>query len=275
MRLALALAGLALLFAFAPGASAAPSEDLHLVPEWPDSFQQARSEPIRLLPGPALVEERSHAPLLPGSKTGGTSHSFALVLENPDGSTGPAGDLPLDPQRPIVLDVYVSAGPSDDDLPTDTPIGDGPGLAPELTVDAQVEIADQTTDAQRLTATILTLPTDDEVAHYRLTFDLERDELPAGAGLAVDLSVYQIEEGEQQVTQPQWRIHTGTQHPTGLTVPLDPAPAGSDSGSSLTLQRASDASTDRVRQGAYGTLIAALAAAGWAARRGYRQLREE
>lgn len=273
MRLVL-LVGLAVTIALVPTVSSAPSDEMTLVPEWPEDFQQARSEPIRLLPGPPLREEASRAPLVPGSTTAGTSHSFDLVLENPDGSTGPAGDLALDPSRATVLDVYVSAGPTDDGLPADTPLEDGPGVAPSLTLEARLTVDGTTTPTQQLTQTVVATPEADTVARYRFTFDHGQQTLPAGGGLSVDLSVHQVNRSGEQVTQPQWRIHTDTSHPTGLTVPLAADQSSAGAGASLSLQGADEMPRETVRTGAYAALAAALLAAGWATVRGYRELRE-
>lgn len=273
MRVAVALAGLAVLIALAPGAQA--QEDLRLVPDWPDSMDEARSQPIRLLPGPPMRAEASHAPAAPGSSTAGTAHAFHLTLENPDGSKGPAGAIALDPARPIVLDVYLSAGPSDDDVPEDTATHPGPGLAPRLTVEATLAIANETIGPANATATLVSAPTEDTVTRYRLTFEPDTARLDAGAGLDVDLSIYQAESAGERVTQPQWRIHTGNQHPTGLSLPLDPVQPWQDEGVSLSLQGTDEVDRDSVRTGAYGALVAAVAAAGWATRRGYRELRED
>jgi len=274
MRWSIPLA-LAVTFAAVGTVSAQTRGELRLNPEWPEDFQQARSEPIRLLPGPPVAEDRSHAPLVPGSSTAGTQHAFELVLENPDGSLGPAGDLDLDPSRPIVLDVYAGAGPSDDDGPAATPVDDGSGAAPSLTIEAQVHVGDRTTARQNLTATIVSTPTEDDVTRYRFTFDVTQELLRAGSGLSVDLSVHQVDRGDQRATQPQWRIHTDTDHPTGLTVPLSVTTPADGDRTSFAIEEASAGSREPVQTGAYGALVAAIAAAGWATRRGYRQLRED
>jgi hypothetical protein len=226
------------------------------------------------LPGPPIEENASHAPIVPGSTATGTAHRFQLELQNPDGSTGPAGDLRLDPSRPVVVDLYLSAGPSGQPLPDPAWAGPGPGAAPSLTVEASLEIADRAVGPQRVTETLVSAPGQDPITRHRLTFPLEQGTLPAGAGLGLDLEVYQVEEGDQQATQPQWRIHTGSQHPSGLTVPMD-ASSPSRSGVDLSLQQTDEASREQVRTGAWASLVGAFVAAGWATRRGYRELRDD
>lgn len=274
MRLAIVLAGLAVTIGLAPTAGAYQPDELTLIPEWPESFQQARSEPIRLLPGPPLEEEASHGPLVPGATTAGSSHSFRFDLENPDGSTGPAGDLGLDASEPIVLAIYLSAGPTAGPLPVEAPIDTGTGVAPSLTVEASLTIAGEELGPQRATETLVSTPLEDNVTRYRFTYDTDRERLPAGAGLSVDLSIYQVNRSGEIFTQPAWRIHTGSQNPSGLTVDLAPLPDDEASDEPLSLQGTEDVSRETIRTGAYAALVAALAAAGWAARRGYRELRE-
>lgn len=274
MRASFLLAGVVLCLALVPTASAA--EELRLVPEWPESFQDARSERIRLLPGPPIEEQARHGPLVPGASSTGTSHSFQWYLENPDGSPGPAGDLELAEAQPILVDVYLSAGAASGPLGSGLPADPPAGAAPNVTVEATLEIGEATYGPERTTHTLVSTPLEevgDNVTRYELVFEPEESTVPAGAGLGLDVAVYQANASGERATQPLWRIHTGSQHPTGLSLPLDDTEESS--GSPLSLQAADDeASTETVQAGAYATLVASLTAAAWAARRGYRELRE-
>lgn len=270
MRAQAPLAAVLLLLAASPAVSAAEGS-LQLVPEWPDSFGEARREPIRLLPGPPLAERQVHTALEPGSRSAGTSHTFHWQLQNPDGSSGPVGDLSLAADEPVVVDVYLSAGPPQ--------VAPGPdlsdaqaGAAPQLTVEAALTIAGETHEPKQGSHTIVTTPGSDDVERYRFTFDPATERLGAGEGLAVDLSIHQVEAGGDRFTQPLWRIHTGTQHPSGLTLPLEPTADGDEG--HFQLQDTGDISQQSVRQGAYAALAASVLAIAWAARRGYRELRE-
>jgi hypothetical protein len=269
MRLAIALTGLVLLVGLSPAAGAAGHDTLQLVPDWPDSFDQARREPIPLLPGPPVRERVTHAALEPGSRTAGTSHTFHWSLQNPDGTIGPAGPLFVDTSRQAVLEVHLSAGPpeapgQEKALPTDA------GAAPHLTVDPAVTVAGETLDPEPVTKTLVNPPGGDRVHRYAWQLGLETTKIPQGAGLSVDLAVHQVSLQDEQTTQPMWRIHTGSQHPSGLTLGLEPAEP--DDGSSFTFDSTEPASQERTRQGAYAALAASLVAAGGATIRGYRQL---
>lgn len=253
----------------------AASDALQLVPEWPASFDEARREPIRLLPGPPIEDRAVHAATEPGARTAGTSHTFHWELQTPDGSPGPAGPLDLATDQPVTVDAYLSAGPPSVQAGTQVPATAEAGLAPAITVEAALTIADETHEPRRATHTLVNTPTEDDVQRYRFTFDITTERLAPGDELAVDLAVHQIDAGDDRATQPAWRIHTGAQHPTQLTLGLD---RGQDANAALGLQgtdeTGEDASPDTVRQGAYAALAASVLAAGWAARRGYRQLHE-
>lgn len=251
----------------------AASGSLQLVPDWPASFDEARREPIRLLPGPPLEERAVHAATEPGSHAAGTSHTFHWALVTPDGSPGPAGPLDLAPGEPVTVDVHLSAGPPSLPAASELPVSPEAGLAPAVTVEAALTIAEETLEPQRITHTLLNTPSGDDVQRYRFTFDVPTDALDPGEQLAVDLAVHQLDAGEENATQPAWRIHTGAQHPSQLTLVLDPV---EDEGGALSLQNtAGDASRESVRQGAYAALAASVLAAGWAVRRGYRELRQD
>lgn len=272
MRVTIALAGLTLALAMVPAASAAGPDTLTLVPDWPASFDEARREPIRLLPGPPLADRAVHAATEPGSRTAGTSHTFHWTLQTPDGSPGPAGPLDLAAGEPVTVDVHLSAGPPSLTPASDLPAGPEAGLAPTVTVEAAVTIAGETSAPQPVTHTLVNTPAGQDVQRYRFAFDVAADSLDPGEELSLDLAVHQLDTGEDQATQPAWRIHTGAQHPSQLTLVLDPVDEGS---TGLSLQGVSgDASQESVRQGAYAALAASVLAAGWAARRGYRQLGE-
>jgi hypothetical protein len=271
MRLAIALAGLALGLALVPAAGASTGDTMRLVPDWPDSFQEARSEPIHLLPGPPIQEQARHTALTPGSSTAETRHTFTWQLVNPDGSPGPAGDLPLAPGQPVVLDVYLSVGGPSAAPATQLPEDVQAGLAPSLTVEANLTFAGQSLEPERLTETLVNTPLGEQVYRYRFTFDVRQDELAAGEGMSLELSVHQTREAGEQATQPGWRIHTGAAHPSGVQLSLDPV--DDPSPAPLDLQRADEAEAEELRKGAYGALAASALAGGWALRRGYRELR--
>lgn len=269
MRVQAPLALAVLLLALSPAASAAQGS-LQLVPDWPDSFGEARREPIRLLPGPPLAEEATHTAAEPGSRNAGTSHTFHWQLQNPDGSPGPAGPLPLADGEPVLVDVYLSAGPPQQGPGPDLADAEA-GLAPLLSVEAALTIAGETHEPQEATHTVVNTPGDGDVQRYRFAFDVAAERLEAGEGLDVDLSVHQLEPRDETLTQPSWRIHTGANHPSGVQIPLDPAPDGG--GTALELQQVGDPSQQSIRQGAYAALAASALAIAWAARRGYRELR--
>lgn len=269
MRVQAPLALAVLLLALSPAASAA-EDSLQLVPDWPSSFGEARREPIRLLPGPPLAEEATHTAAEPGSRNAGTSHAFHWQLQNPDSSPGPAGPLPLADGEPVLVDVYLSAGPPRQDPGPDPTVAEA-GLAPQISVEAALTIAGETHEPQEATHTIVNTPADEHVQRYRFAFDIATERLDAGEGLAVDLSVHQLEPGDETLTQPLWRIHTGANHPSGVQLPLNPSPDGD--GEPLQLQQIGDPSRQSIRQGAYVALAASVLAIAWAARRGYRELR--
>lgn len=271
MRATVLLVALVTLLAVCP-TGAADGDTLRLVPEWPASFEEARREPMRLMPGPPLAEEATHTAPMPGTSEAG-QHSFTWTLENPDGTRGPAGSLPLAADEPVRLDVYVSAGPPDPQPAAQPPAGTDAGLAPSLTVEANLTMAGRTLEAEPVTHTIVNPPGEEHVQRYGFSVDHDLAKLEPGDGLRVEVTVHQVDEAQAQATQPAWRIHTGSQHPTGLDLPLEPGET--DPETALGLQTVDQPATpDRVRQGAYAALAASVLAAGWAIRRGYRQLRE-
>lgn len=271
MRVAVALAGLAVLLALAPGAEAVQDE-LRLVPEWPSSFDEARREPVRLLPGPPLEDRAYHTATAPGTSEAG-EHEFTWTLENPDGTRGPAGPIPLAAGQPARVDVYLSAGPPDGRPVVQTPALADAGAAAELTVEAELTIAGETIPADPITHTIVNTPGDDGVQRYAFSFPHDQVQLDRGEGLSVDVSLHQVDENGTRATQPAWRIHTGAQHPSGISLPVEDRQRGTQA--ALGLQATDEPSSpDRVQQGAYAALAASVLAAGWALRRGYRQLRD-
>lgn len=217
-RLSLLVVGLALLSASLP-AQAAGHGELHLVPEWPTSFQEAREEPIRLLPGPP-IEEHQRGPLVPGSSTADTEHAFRWTLENPNGTTGPYGDLALDPGEPVVVDVYLSADAAPEPAPKPAP-ADDTGIAPNLTVEVEVTVAGTTIGPAEETRTLVSSPAHEDVTRYRFSFDHGLPVLPAGAGLSADVSIQQAERAGETLTLPTWNVHVSPEHPTGLSLGLD------------------------------------------------------
>lgn len=216
------------LLALAPSAGAAAQEGLLLTPDWPASFDEARSQPVPLLPGPPVKEgERTQDPLAPGLSAAGTEATFELALLNPDGSTGPVGPLDLDPTRAVVFDLFLGADATYEPTRGPDELHEDHGAAPRMTVQATLRLADETVGPIEATADLVSTPAEDDVTRYRFTYDIEAEILPAGAGMDVTFSVYQADRSGQRVTQPLWNIHTDQAHPTGVQLPLEDAGEGS------------------------------------------------
>lgn len=268
MRGVLILASTSLLLLMACPTASAGIDELTLTPAWPQPFEEAMEEPVALLPGPPMEDEyRPDGPPAPGATSAGTEQSLRLSLFNPDGSPGPAGDLELDPSRPIVFEVYLSADATPG--PAVGPLGSDHGLAVALTIETTLTLDGQRYGPANQTHTLVSTPAHDAITSYRFAFDVPDRRLPQGGGLHLDMRIYQANASGEQLTQGSWKVHTTPEHPTGIGLPLleDGNRPSQDATTSLAGEQAS---VQQVRKTAMATLAGSLLVAAAA---GHRLLR--
>jgi hypothetical protein len=201
----------------------AQASDLVLSPIWPDRFEDARSQPLPLVVGtPAGEDDRSYGPKAPGSASSGTQASITYAIQTPEGDPGPVGLIDLDPSKPVVLDVYLSADATPEPTGLEpAPVSNSQGVAPELTVHAELAVDGTVTDEAEQTETLVSAPGTDRVTHYRFDLHHDREILEPGTSFEVRYKVSQAAPDGEAAHQPLWNVHTGGGHPSGLTLPAE------------------------------------------------------
>lgn len=254
------------------GAAASSGASIVLFAHWPSDYATATEEPIPLNTlGPVGEPDLSSGPAEPGASAAGTMPIFTYVLVNPDGSRGPVGDVDLDPSRPVLLDVYLSA----DQTPWPAAAGEPPhdadyGVAPRVTVEATLRIGGEAVSTATQTHDLVSTPeqVENPVQPYLLELPFEQAVLERGEGLAVEFTVRQADVQGEEAMQPLWNVHTGQEYPTGIELPFKP---GDDPQQGVETLADGQAQTQETRTAAVGVLAGSMIVATVA---GARMIRE-
>lgn len=170
---------------------------------------------------PESEPDLSEGPLAPGATSADTLPHFTYALTTWFGDQGPLGTLHVDPSRPAVLTLFVSADqtawPS---IAGSPPVDVDAGVAPKLTVEVTLAIGDEHQATRALTKDLVSLPGVETVHRYDVVLPLARTTIEPGEGLFADVTLYQLDANGERVVQNLFNLHTGEAHPTGLALPL-------------------------------------------------------